>query len=147
MRAVLQRVRSAAVHVDDTCVGRIGCGMLVLLGLGHGDGESDLDWMAGKISRLRIFDDDQGRMNRSAADVGGAFLVVSQFTLFADCRKGNRPGFSEAAEPGVARQLYEEFTARLRALGHAVETGRFQETMRVELENDGPVTLILDSRA
>jgi len=127
-------------------VGRIGPGVLVLLGAGRGDGPEDADALADKIVHLRIFDDEAGRMNRSLADVGGSLLLVSQFTLFGDCRRGRRPSFTEALEPEGAAALCERFAARVRELGIHVETGRFGAHMEVELLNDGPVTLLLDSR-
>ncbi len=151
MRAVLQRVRHARVEVDDRVVGAIGAGLLVLVGVERGDGPDDVAHIAGKIRDLRIFDDDGGddgkvRMNRAVGDIGGAVLVVSQFTLAADCRKGRRPSFDHAAAPDEARRLYEEVVAALRAAGLPVETGEFQAQMRVTLENDGPVTFVLESR-
>lgn len=151
MRAVLQRVRHARVEVADRVVGAIGPGLLVLVGVERGDGPADVAHIAGKIRDLRIFDDDGGddgkvRMNRAVGDIGGAVLVVSQFTLAADCRKGRRPSFDHAAAPDEARRLYEEVVAALRAAGLPVETGEFQAQMRVTLENDGPVTFVLESR-
>jgi D-aminoacyl-tRNA deacylase len=151
MRAVLQRVRQARVEVDDRIVGRIGPGLLVLVGVEKGDGAADVAHVASKIRDLRIFDDDGGddgrvRMNRSVVDVGGAVLVVSQFTLAADCRKGRRPSFDAAAPPEDARRLYEAVVDDLRASGVPVATGEFQAAMRVTLENDGPVTFVLESR-
>lgn len=146
MRAVVQRVAEARVDVDGRTVGAIGRGLLVLLGVGEGDGEQDLAYLAEKTAGLRIFEDEQGKMNLSVADVGGAVLVVSQFTLYGDCRKGRRPSFTPAAAPETANRLYEEFVLRLRAAGLEVATGVFQAHMRVHLLNDGPVTLLLDSR-
>lgn len=146
MKLVVQRVRSAWVRVDDREVARMGFGLLVLVGVGHGDTEADADFLAGKTSRLRIFDDEAGRMNRSVADVSGGILAVSQFTLFGDCRKGNRPSYVGAAEPEAARVLYERYVASLTALGHNVQMGRFRENMLVGLENDGPVTLLLETK-
>lgn len=151
MRAVLQRVRHARVEVADRVVGSIGPGLLVLVGVERGDGPDDVAHIAGKIRDLRIFDDDGGddgkvRMNRAVGDIGGAVLVVSQFTLAADCRKGRRPSFDHAAVPDEARRLYEDVVAALRASGLPVETGEFQAAMRVTLENDGPVTFVLESR-
>jgi D-aminoacyl-tRNA deacylase len=146
VRAVLQRVSSAQVSVEDRVVGRIGAGLLVLLGVEKGDGPADVGFVAGKIQELRIFGDDEGRMNRSVADLGGGVLVVSQFTLCGDTRKGRRPSFDAAAPPAEARLLYENVVARLRAAGLHVETGEFQAMMAVSLVNDGPVTLLLDSR-
>lgn len=151
MRAVLQRVRHARVEVADRVVGSIGPGLLVLVGVERGDGPDDVAHIAGKIRDLRIFDDDGGddgkvRMNRAVGEIGGAVLVVSQFTLAADCRKGRRPSFDHAAAPDEARRLYEDVVAALRASGLPVETGEFQAAMRVTLENDGPVTFVLESR-
>jgi D-tyrosyl-tRNA(Tyr) deacylase len=151
MRAVVQRVRYARVEVDDRVVGSIGHGLLALVGVQRGDGASDVAHVATKLRELRIFDDDGGadgrtRMNRSIVDVGGAVLVVSQFTLAADTRRGRRPSFDAAAPPDEARRLYEEVVADLRASGLAVATGEFQAAMRVTLENDGPVTFVLESR-
>ncbi len=151
MRAVLQRVRHARVEVDHRVVGAIGPGLLVLVGVERGDGPDDVAHIAGKIRDLRIFDDDGGddgkvRMNRAVADIGGAVLVVSQFTLAADCRKGLRPSFDHAAAPDDARRLYGDVVTALRAAGLPVETGEFQAAMRVTLENDGPVTFVLESR-
>lgn len=151
MRAVVQRVRSARVLVGEREVGAIGLGLLVLLGVEEGDGGDDLSYITGKIRDLRIFDDEgdahgRRRMNRSVVDVGGAVLVVSQFTLAADVRRGRRPSFDSAAPPDVARALYEDAVADLRASGLTVATGEFQAAMLVALENDGPVTIWLDSR-
>ncbi|WP_305045245.1 D-aminoacyl-tRNA deacylase [Geoalkalibacter sp.] len=146
MRAVVQRVAEARVEVDGQVVGAIGRGLLVLLGVGEGDGEQDLAYLAEKTAGLRIFEDEQGKMNLSVVDVGGAVLVVSQFTLYGDCRKGRRPSFTPAAAPREANRLYEEFILRLRAAGLKVATGVFQAHMRVSLCNEGPVTLLLDSR-
>jgi D-tyrosyl-tRNA(Tyr) deacylase len=143
MRAVLQRVARAAVRVDGRVVGEIGPGLLVLLGVAAGDAEAAADRLAGKVARLRIFERD-GRFDESLLDTGGAALVVSQFTLLADTRKGNRPSFSAAAPPKQAEPLYERFCEALRGLGVRVETGIFGARMEVELLNDGPVTLVLD---
>ena len=140
MRAVVQRVSRARV----TPGGEIGRGLCILLGVARGDGEEAAERLAGKIARLRIFPDDEGRFDRSVLDVGGAALVVSQFTLIADTAKGNRPSFAAAAPPEEAEPLYERFTAELRALGVPVETGVFGARMEVELVNDGPVTIVLD---
>jgi D-aminoacyl-tRNA deacylase len=145
MRAVLQRVSSARVRVDGVVVGEIARGFLVLLGVGRGDGDAEVDYIAGKIHGVRVFPDDEGRMNRSIVDVGGAVLVVSQFTLYGDVRRGRRPSFIDAAEPARANALYEAVVANLRARGLTVATGVFQADMQVELVNDGPVTLILES--
>jgi D-aminoacyl-tRNA deacylase len=145
MRAVVQRVSRASVTVDGQIVGNIERGLLVLLGVTHADTEAAADYLAEKIVGLRIFEDDAGKMNFSVADVGGAVLAVSQFTLYGDARKGKRPSFDDAARPEQARKLYEYFVERVRALGLRCETGRFQEMMQVELVNDGPVTILLDS--
>jgi D-tyrosyl-tRNA(Tyr) deacylase len=146
MRAVVQRVRSARVMVDQRVVGAIETGLLVLVGVAPDDGPDDLKFMTGKLPELRIFDDEQGRMNRSVRDVGGSVLVVSQFTLYGDCRKGRRPSFDAAAPADFARQMYEALARMLAEGGLRVETGAFQARMAVELVNDGPVTLLLDSR-
>ena len=145
MRAVVQRVSEARVRVAGEEVGRINQGILVLLGVGHKDGRQDAEYMAEKVVHLRIFADEQGKMNRSLLDVGGGLLAVSQFTLWGDCRKGRRPSFVAAAEPAKAERLYEAFIAHARNLGVTVASGRFQEMMEVSLVNDGPVTLLLDS--
>lgn len=147
MRVVVQRVRWAAVAVAGREVGTVGPGLLVLAGFETADGDADLDWMAGKIVRLRIFADEAGVMNRSVAEVGGEILAVSQFTLFASVRKGNRPSWSRAAPPEISQPLFDRFVARLTAqLGRPVPTGVFGADMAVSLENDGPVTLVIDSR-
>ena len=146
MRAVVQRVSRARVTVNDFVTGEIGHGLLVLLGVGHGDTEEDAIYLAGKIAGLRIFEDADGKMNQSVLDVGGSVLVVSQFTLYGDVRRGKRPSFDDAAPPEEARRLYELFVAQVLALGLRCETGRFQEMMQVELVNEGPVTILLDSR-
>ncbi|QDZ02119.1 D-tyrosyl-tRNA(Tyr) deacylase [Nitratireductor mangrovi] len=146
MRALIQRVASASVMVDGGTVGEIGPGLLVLVCAMRGDGEAQSEWLAGKIARLRIFRDKDGRMNRSVLDTGGAALVVSQFTLAAET-KGNRPGFSTAAAPEDGKRLYEHFSAQLRGLGISVENGVFGAEMQVALVNDGPVTIWLDSEA
>ncbi|HVS37668.1 MAG TPA: D-aminoacyl-tRNA deacylase [Gemmataceae bacterium] len=145
MRAVIQRVRSARVVVGDEVVGAVGRGLLVLLGVAPTDTAVEAQWLADKIVGLRIFADDDGKMNRSVADVGGGVLVVSQFTLYGDCRKGRRPSFVGAAPPEIAEPLYDVFLNAVRALGVPVAAGRFGAMMQVELVNDGPVTLILDS--
>lgn len=145
MKAVVQRVSRARVLVDGAVTSEIGHGLLVLLGVAATDISADAGFIAGKLARLRIFNDEKGLMNLSVSDVGGAVLVVSQFTLLADTRKGNRPGFGRAAEPRLAEKLYEEVVAELRAGGLTVETGRFGAMMEVELVNDGPVTIILES--
>jgi D-tyrosyl-tRNA(Tyr) deacylase len=143
MRAVVQRVTRAAVRVEGETVGRIGAGLLVLLGVARGDGEAEAAALAGKTARLRIFEDGEGRMNRSLLETGGEALVVSQFTLLGDTRRGNRPGFTDAAAPAEAEALYERYAGALRAAGVPVATGRFRAHMEVELVNDGPVTLLL----
>lgn len=145
MRAVVQRVTRARVVVDGRAAGEIGGGALVLLGVGRGDTPAAAAYLAEKVAHLRIFDDDQGKMNRSLLDIAGAALVVSQFTLFGDARGQRRPSFIQAASPEDANRLYEEFVRCLRSLGVRVETGVFQARMAVELTNDGPVTLLLDS--
>jgi len=145
MRAVVQRVSRARVSVDGQTSGEIGLGLLVLLGVGAGDARTDADYLAEKTIGLRIFEDNDGKMNLSVAEVGGAMLVVSQFTLFGDARRGKRPSFDAATPPVQARELYEYFVERVRGAGLRCETGRFQETMRVELVNEGPVTILLDS--
>lgn len=146
MKAVLQRVTSASVEVDGTVVGKIGTGLLVLLGVAKGDGEADGRYLAEKLRTFRIFSDEQGKMNRSLDDVGGAVLLVSQFTLLGNTANGRRPSFEGAAPPDEAKRLYEQVAADLRASGTLVETGIFAAHMRVELLNDGPVTFVLDSR-
>jgi D-aminoacyl-tRNA deacylase len=145
MRLVVQRVTRAEVRVDGAAVGGIGAGAVVLVGIGGQDGEDVVDRMADKLLGLRYFEDAEGRTNLAVADAGGAFLVVSQFTLYADLRRGRRPGFNDAALPDVAEPLVERFAARLRDGGHEVATGRFGAGMEVELVNDGPFTLVLDS--
>jgi len=145
MRACIQRVSEARVSVDGDVTGQIGRGLVVLLGVGADDGDAELSWLADKIIGLRIFEDDAGRMNRSLAEVDGAMLVVSQFTLYGDCRKGRRPSFTTAAPPELAERLYNEFVARMRIAGIEVATGRFREHMQVTLVNDGPVTLWIDT--
>jgi D-tyrosyl-tRNA(Tyr) deacylase len=146
MRAVVQRVSRARVNVNEKATSEIGLGLLVLLGVGNEDTEADAAYLAEKIVGLRIFEDVDDKMNRSVIDVGGSVLVVSQFTLYGDVRRGKRPSFDAAAPPGQARRLYELFVERIRAAGLGCETGRFQETMQVELVNEGPVTILLDSR-
>ncbi|MCK4536206.1 MAG: D-tyrosyl-tRNA(Tyr) deacylase [Desulfuromonadales bacterium] len=146
MKAVLQRVTSASVTVEGQVVGQIGPGLLVLLGVEQGDDEKDLAFVADKTAQLRIFADAEGKMNLSVKDVGGEVLVVSQFTLLGDCRKGRRPGFTKAAPPELADSYYQQFVDRLRRTGLEVATGTFQAYMQVQLTNDGPVTMLLDSR-
>lgn len=146
MRIVLQRVTRACVRVDDEIAGEIGGGLVVLLGIAQDDTEQDAKYLLEKITSLRIFDDSDGRMNLSLADVGGALLIVSQFTLYGDARRGRRPSWSDAASPEMAEPLYERFVAEARrSLAH-VATGSFRRMMRLELVNDGPVTILLDSR-
>jgi len=145
MRSLIQRVIRAEVRVDGKIQGRIGPGMLVLLGVAATDTERDADYLAAKLIHLRIFSDDAGKMNRSALESKAAFLIVSQFTLCGDCRKGRRPGFDAAAPPERARELYEYFTQRIRESGLQTETGVFQAHMEVELINDGPVTFLVES--
>jgi D-tyrosyl-tRNA(Tyr) deacylase len=139
-------VLSAKVTVDDRTVGEIGQGLLVLVGVEQGDGPADVEYIARKIRELRVFEDEARHLNRSVQDVGGSVLVVSQFTLAADCRKGRRPSFDEAAPPRIAKPLYEDVVRELQANGVKVATGEFQAMMQVSLVNDGPVTLLLDSR-
>jgi len=146
MRAVVQRVSSASVTVAGEVVGRIGRGFVVLLGIAEGDTQDDVNYLAAKLIGLRVFEDDEGKMNRSLADVAGSMLVISQFTLLGDCRKGRRPSFIAAARPEIADPLYRSLVAEVRGQGIPVETGRFQQHMDVALVNDGPVTLLLDSR-
>lgn len=146
MRAVLQRVTRACVRVGDEVSGEINSGLVVLLGIAHDDTESDIKYLVGKIAAIRIFDDADGRMNLSVRDAGGALLIVSQFTLYGDVRRGRRPSWSEAAPPEVAEPLYESFVKEARQNVEGVETGSFRAMMQVELVNDGPVTILLDSR-
>lgn len=145
MKAVVQRVKKAMVEVGDEITGKIGNGILVFLGVGDGDSIREVEWMADKISGLRIFEDEAGKMNLSLVDTGRSALVVSQFTLYGDCRKGRRPSFVSAAKPETANFLYEEFIRIFREKGIGTETGRFQAMMDVSLVNDGPVTLIIES--
>jgi D-tyrosyl-tRNA(Tyr) deacylase len=146
VKAVIQRAARGGVRIDGETVGAIERGLVVLLGVARGDGDAEARWIAEKIATLRIFEDDEGKMNRSVADVGGGVLLVSQFTLLADCRKGRRPSFVDAAEPSEGERLYQAVGELLAAQGLPVETGRFGRRMRVSIENDGPVTIILDSR-
>lgn len=146
MRAVVQRVQRGSVTVNNEVVGKIEQGLVVLLGVGQGDTADDARYLADKISQLRIFNDEQGKLNLSLQDVGGSVLAISQFTLYGDCRKGRRPSYIEAAAPEAARELYESFVQRLVCNGLTTATGVFQEHMIVEIINDGPVTLLLDSR-
>ncbi|TCW37802.1 D-aminoacyl-tRNA deacylase [Laceyella sacchari] len=147
MKIVLQRVREASVTVEGQTTGAIGPGVMLLVGVAEGDTEEDVRYLAEKVVHLRIFEDETGKMNRSLLDVGGSILSVSQFTLYGDCRKGRRPNFMNAAKPELARPLYEQFNACLAQYGVTVETGVFGAMMQVSLVNDGPVTLILESKA
>ena len=147
MRSVVQRVNSASVTVDGEVIGKIGKGLLVLLGVCDDDTEADMKWLADKVSGLRIFTDENDKMNLSLEDVSGEILVVSQFTLYGDCKKGRRPNFTGAGKPDFAEKMYEEFVKYLKTKIEVVETGRFGADMKVTLENDGPVTLIIDSKA
>ncbi len=146
MRAVIQRVSRGSVTVNDEIVGQIGSGLLILLGIGQEDGEEDIKYLAEKIVKLRIFENDEGKMNLSALDLGLELLVISQFTLYGDCRKGRRPSFSNAAPPKEATKLYDDFVKEISKYGLKVETGQFQAMMDVELINTGPVTMLLDSK-
>ena len=146
MRAVVQRISRATVTVAGEAVGRIAHGLLVYVGIGDDDGAEDVEHVANKIRYLRIFEDDDGKMNRDVVEAGGAVLIVSNFTLLGDTRKGRRPAFAAAAEPATANKLYEQLCARLRALGLDVQTGRFRERMAVESINDGPINILVDSK-
>ena len=147
MRVVIQRVSEASVTIEGKIKSRIGKGMLILLGIENADTQDDIDWLAGKISRLRIFDDDDGVMNLSVKDIGGEIIVVSQFTLHANTRKGNRPSYIKAARPDFAIPMYEKFVAKLEEeTGKSVQTGEFGAVMDVALINDGPVTIIIDTK-
>lgn len=145
MRAVIQRVSRASVKVDGNTLGSIGCGLLIFLGVGEGDTEADLRYIADKAAGLRIFSDENGKMNLSIVDVGGDALVISQFTLYGDCRKGKRPSFSKSMEPEAANKMYEQFIEDFKSRGIRTEHGEFGADMKVELLNDGPVTILLDS--
>lgn len=145
MRLVIQRVSEASVTADGQIIGRIGPGLCIFVGVGNDDNPAKAAALAEKVRNLRIFEDDLGKMNRSVSEVGGAILIVSQFTLYADCRKGNRPSFTGAAPPVIAEALYNLFAQQLRAAGMSVATGQFQSHMRVALVNDGPVTLLLEN--
>ncbi len=145
MRTVVQRVSKAQVSIDGGVKGAIGKGLVILLGIRAEDTIKELQWLADKIVHLRIFEDESGKMNKSLTDIGGEMLIISQFTLYGDCRKGRRPGFSTAAPPAVAEPLYQQFIEEVKAKGITVATGTFQAEMQVELTNDGPVTLLLDS--
>lgn len=146
MRAVLQRVTRAQVSVDGEVIGQIGQGLVVLLGVAQGDAQADAEWMAEKVIQLRLFEDAAGKTNLSIKDVAGGLLIISQFTLLADCRNGRRPSFTAAAPPEEANQLYESFVTACRQSGLPVQTGKFRANMQVELVNDGPVTVMLDSK-
>lgn len=145
MRALIQRVKKGAVYVDDRKLGEIGKGFVILLGVGREDEAEDLDYLVDKIVNLRVFSDENGKMNLSLLDIGGEALVVSQFTLYADCRRGRRPSFTRAAPPEKGKEMYEAFIERIREKGVKVETGEFGAMMLVEIHNDGPVTILLDS--
>ena len=147
MRAVIQRVKESSVKTENQIIGRTGSGLLVLLGVAKGDRPSDADYLVNKIANLRIFEDEKGKMNRSLSETGGEMMIVSQFTLLADCRKGRRPSFVKAAEPEVATRLYEYFVKQVRSLGITVATGRFRAMMEVALINEGPVTIILENQS
>lgn len=144
MKTVIQRVKSASVTVDGETIGAIDHGLLVLLGVEHGDTDLEVQWLTKKISQLRVFDDHNGKMNLSVLDVKGSILIVSQFTLLADCRRGRRPAFTNAADPKLANQLYQNFIESIRKLGITTQSGRFAADMQVSLINDGPVTLLVD---
>ena len=146
MRVILQRVTSASVVIDDACVGQVGLGYLALVGFTHDDTEADIDYMVEKVKHLRVFSDDEGNMNRSLCDVHGSILSVSQFTLYADARKGRRPSFIQAMKPEQATQMYDLLNEKLRQAGIEVQTGIFGADMKVTLTNDGPVTICLESR-
>lgn len=146
MRAVVQRVKKSKVTVEDRITGEINKGLMVLLGVGQGDSETDLEYLVEKIINLRIFEDNNGKMNLSLLDVGGELLVVSQFTLYGDCRKGRRPSYDKAARPETAKALYESFVEKCKNYGISTQTGIFQAEMLVDISNDGPVTLLLDSK-
>jgi len=146
LKVLLQRVTGGSVSIDGEVVGKIGQGLVAFVGVADGDTEKDIEYLVPKMTGLRIFSDEEGRFNLSVMDIGGELLLVSQFTLLADTRKGRRPGFSRAAPPEQAKKLFEQFVERSRDTGLKVETGRFQEYMQVEIHNDGPVTIMLDSR-
>ncbi len=145
MRAVIQRVKYSSVSVDGKIVGKIDKGLMVLLGITHSDGEKEINWLSKKIKDLRIFEDADGKMNLGLEDIQGELLVISQFTLYGDCIKGRRPGFTEAAKPDLAKPLYEKFLEKCRSYGIKTEAGIFGADMKVELLNDGPVTLVIDT--
>ncbi len=146
MRAVVQRVKKSTVTVSEKITGSIGQGLMVLLGVGKEDDDRDIEYLSDKILNLRIFEDENGKMNKSLLDIGGQLLVVSQFTLFGDCRKGRRPGFDKAAKSEIAKELYQRFVNKCKEAGVVTETGIFQADMLVDISNDGPVTLLLDSK-
>lgn len=146
MRAVIQRVKHSSVTVDGNILGEIGNGLLVLLGVTHTDTEKEVNWLAAKIKDLRIFEDEEGKMNLGLEDIKGELLVISQFTLYGNCIKGRRPGFTEAARPDLAEPLYEKFLEKCRSFGIKTECGKFGADMKVELLNDGPVTMIIDTK-
>ncbi len=145
MRVLVQRVRHASVEVDGAIIGNIAQGLLLFVGIAPNDSVSDLEWMSSKVLNLRVFEDDAGKMNRSVLDVQGGILAVSQFTLYGDARKGNRPSFTDAARPEIAEPLYNQFVEKLRQSSLNIQTGRFAAQMQVELINDGPITLMLES--
>ena len=146
MRAVIQRVKHSSVTVDGNILGEIGNGLLVLLGVTHTDTEIEVNWLAAKVKDLRIFEDEEGKMNLGLEDIKGELLVISQFTLYGNCIKGRRPGFTEAARPDLAEPLYEKFLEKCRSFGIKTECGKFGADMKVELLNDGPVTMIIDTK-
>ena len=146
MRAVIQRVKHSSVTVDGNILGEIGNGLLVLLGVTHTDTEKEVNWLAAKVKDLRIFEDEEGKMNLGLEDIKGELLVISQFTLYGNCIKGRRPGFTEAARPDLAEPLYEKFLEKCRSFGITTECGKFGADMKVELLNDGPVTMIIDTK-
>lgn len=145
MRAVIQRVKHSSVTVDGKVIGEIGQGLMVLLGVTHTDGEKEMNWLVSKIKDLRIFEDAEGKMNLGLEDIKGELLIISQFTLYGNCIKGRRPGFTDAARPELAEPLYEKFVEKCRSFGIKTECGEFGADMKVELLNDGPVTLIIDT--
>ena len=146
MRAVVQKVKYSTVTVDGETIGKIDKGYMILLGVTHDDGEKEIDWLAKKIKDLRIFEDEDGKMNLSLEDVKGEVLIISQFTLYGNCIKGRRPGFTDAARPELAEKLYDQFVEKFKSFGIKTKTGRFGADMKVELLNDGPVTMIIDTK-